>query len=210
LHPPSDTAVYVRVPAGLFQMGSEDGAEDEKPQHEASLPEFGILRTKVTNGQYQECVAAKAAGDLKSCDAPEGLRANSSKLANWPVVNVSWQQAQQYAAWKGGRLPSEAEWEKACRGEKAAIYPWGDEPPTPERTNYGYNKGAWTVVGSYPDGASPYGLYDMAGNVWEWTNSLYRDYPYNFPNDAFVQTLERRRSTAPINRGVVINRICRR
>lgn len=176
LNPPSDTPVYVRVSAGPFQMGANDGSDDEKPQHAITLDEFWLLRTEVTNGQYQECVAAKSAGNPKDCDQPEGLRANSSKLANWPVVNVTWQQAQQYAAWKGGRLPTEAEWEKACRGDQAATYPWGDELPTPELANFGYNEGTWTVAGSYPPGA--YGLFDMAGNVWEWTADWYDEKYY--------------------------------
>jgi formylglycine-generating enzyme required for sulfatase activity len=176
LQPPPDTPVYVHVPAGSFRMGSDNGENDEKPQHEIILKEFWILRSEVTNAQYRACVEAGV------CEQPESVNWIKTKLAAWPVVNVSWQQAQQYASWKGGRLPTEAEWEKACRGRDGQIYPWGDQPPTPKLANFDYNEGVPVDVGSYPDGASPYGLYDMAGNVWEWTNSLSKDYPYN-PQD---------------------------
>lgn len=183
LKPPLDTPIYVRVPAGEFTMGSDPAADqyaqdNEKPQHKVTLREFWMQRTEVSNAQFQECVAAKQKGDPKGCDAPETVHTNKAKLDTWPVVNLTWQQAQQYAAWKGGRLPTEAEWEKACRSTDARIYPWGNESPTPELANFNYNEGTWTSVGSYPRGASPYGLLDMAGNVWEWTNSKYRDYPY--------------------------------
>jgi formylglycine-generating enzyme required for sulfatase activity len=106
-----------------------------------------------------------------------------------PVVNVSWEDAMDFCQWlsqetgKGFVLPSEAEWEKAARGTAGRIYPWGDEPPTPDLCNFGYNVGGTTPVGKYsPKGDSPYGCADMAGNVWEWTRSLYEDYPYD-PDD---------------------------
>jgi formylglycine-generating enzyme required for sulfatase activity len=96
------------------------------------------------------------------------------------VANVTWFQAKAYAAWVGGRLPTEAEWEKACRGTDKRIYPWGTEEPTYERANFGNNNVSTTAVGSYPAGAN--GLYDMAGNVYEWTSSKYQVYPYD-PTD---------------------------
>ena len=91
---------------------------------------------------------------------------------------MSWDYANEYARWTGGRLPTEAEWEKACRGTDARIYPWGNEAPTDERLKYGQILGITENVGSYPKGASPYGLLDMAGNVDEWTNSMFGTYPY--------------------------------
>ena len=90
-----------------------------------------------------------------------------------PVTYVDWDQADAYAAWVGGRLPTEAEWENACRSADGRIYPWGDEPPATERLNYNYEVGGTTEVGTYPPGAN--GLYDMAGNVWEWTADWYSE-----------------------------------
>ena len=101
-----------------------------------------------------------------------------------PVVNVSWKDAVAFCRWlsqasgKTIRLPTEAEWEKAARGDDGRIYPWGDEPPTKELCNFSNNVGDTTPVGQYPAGASLCGALDMAGNVWEWTGSLYGPYPY--------------------------------
>lgn len=178
---PKDGAVYVYVPAGPFIMGS--GEEDpkaldsEKPQQAAlDLDSFWIMRTEVTNAQYARCVEAGV------CTEPGSLNWNDPDYGEHPVAYVEWYQANAYAQWVGGRLPSEAEWEKACRGTDGRLYPWGNEPPTSELANFNDNIGDTTPVGSYPAGASPYGLLDMAGNIWEWTSSKYADYPYD-PND---------------------------
>ena len=95
------------------------------------------------------------------------------------MSDVDWEQARTYAAWVGGRLPTEVEWESACRGSGASIYPWGDLPPTPDLSNYQDTVGDTVPVGSYPAGAGPFGTLDMAGNVWEWTSSLDAMYPYD-------------------------------
>jgi len=110
-------------------------------------------------------------------------RYSDAQFADQPVTGVTWSQAQAYAAWVGGRLPTEAQWEKACRGTDGRTYPWGNQNPTPDLLNYrGTGLDTWSSVGSYPSGASPFGTLDMAGNAWEWTSSAYANYPYN-PRD---------------------------
>jgi len=176
LYSDSNDAVYVFIPPGPFTIGSDPEQDplalnNEVPQHTVDVDGFWIMRTEVTNAQYGRCVEAGI------CSVPGNDDWNRSELAGRPVTNVTWVQASTYAAWVGGRLPTEAQWEKACRGTDARIYPWGDEPPTEDRLNFNANIGATTDVGNYPLGA--YGLYDMAGNVWEWTSSQYQDYPYD-------------------------------
>jgi formylglycine-generating enzyme required for sulfatase activity len=102
--------------------------------------------------------------------------------ADHPVIMVSWYGAKAYAEWAGGRLPSEAEWEYAARGPEGHVYPWGDEDPTCQLAQYEGCPGGTVAVGSFPQGASWCGALDMAGNVWEWTRSLFRSYPYD-PDD---------------------------
>lgn len=198
LNPPSDTPVYVRVPAGEFTMGStgaEQYSEDnEKPQHPVAVDEFWVLRTEVTNAQYQECVAAKAKDEANGCTPPSNSYWNKAALARWPVTHVSWHQARQYATWKGGRLPTEAEWEKACRGPDARIYPWGDDLPTRALANFNSNEVTVTDVGNYEAGQSPYGLLDMAGNAWEWTSSQVQAYPYQADDGREAETGDTPRS----------------
>lgn len=167
-----DGARYVYVPAGVFLMGSdEEGGFDEKPQHEVALDAFWIMQTEVTNEQYEKCVIADA------CSPPSHPDWGTDEF--WaaydlhPVTYVTWEQAAAYAEWVGGRLPTEAEWEKAARGRDSRRYPWGDKPPTEDRLNFDNYVGDTQPVGSYPDGASPYGALDMAGNVWEWTSDWY-------------------------------------
>lgn len=172
---PQDGAVYVRVPAGRFIMGSDDAtqeaADDEKPQQrDQYVDAFWIMRTEVTIAQYAKCVQAGACFEHHY----DPTRPND------PARVVTWYEASDYAAWAGGRLPTEAEWEKACRGSEGLLYPWGNDALTTERANFGRNvNNNATAVGSYPAGASPYGLLDMTGNVAEWTSSQYRLYPYS-------------------------------
>ena len=158
-------------------MGSADGDSlaraDEKPQTSVNLDGFWMMRTEVTNGQYKRCVEEAA------CSAPNSARWDDPVYADHPVTGVTWHQANDYAAWVGGRLPTEAEWEKACRGTEGRIYPWGDSDPTADLANYFPNVGGTTPVRKYsPQGDSPYGVADMAGNVWEWTSSQPQAYPY--------------------------------
>ncbi len=162
----------------------KQASDDEQPQHRLTLPEFYIGKYPVTNEQYAAFVKATgqaAPRHWKNGQIPAGKE-------NHPVVNVSWRDAVAFCRWlsqasgKSLRLPTEAEWEKAARGRDGRIYPWGNQPPTKELCNFGGNVGDTTPVGQYPAGASPCGALDMAGNVWEWTGSLYRPYPYQ-PED---------------------------
>jgi formylglycine-generating enzyme required for sulfatase activity len=166
-----DDMVMVYVPAGEFLMGSSDDDSDawgdEKPQRAVYLDAFWIDKTEVTNAQYGKCVEAAA------CPEPKCWRDDDRRTPDQPVVCVSWHDAETYAAWVGGRLPTEAEWEKAARGTDGRIYPWGNSEPDCEIANYWQCVGYPVAVGSHPGGASPYGVLDMAGNVWEWVADRY-------------------------------------
>jgi formylglycine-generating enzyme required for sulfatase activity len=124
---------------------------------------FRIMLTEVTNAQYAQCVAAGVCGVPR-----DALNYDMPLYANHPVTWVTREQARAYAAWVGGSLPTEAQWLRACQGDTARTYPWGDEPPDATRANVDNQVGDTTAVGSYPAGASPYGVLDMSGNVWEW------------------------------------------
>ncbi len=170
-------AVVLEVPAGGFTMGSRDDDpvawDNEKPQHMVYLDIFWIYKTQVTNAQYRQGVEAGV------CTPPHNTEYyDDPAYANHPVVYVDWHQAKTYCEWVGGRLPTEAEWEKAARGTDRRRYPWGDDWNPHNLNSYEAGPGGTTEVGRYPAGASPYGLLDMAGNVWEWTSSLYKEYPY--------------------------------
>jgi len=177
----SDSMVF--IPAGSFMMGSEIGYSKESPVHEVSLEAFWIDQTEVTNAMYAHCVAAGGCNQPPHVDNVD-YRYTDPAYADYPIVFVSWQDARDYCEWFGARLPSEAEWEYAARGGlEGAIYPWGDETPICEdgaingASFSGCDERDTHPIGSYsPNG---YGLYDMAGNVWEWTSSLLKPYPYN-------------------------------
>lgn len=176
---PRDLEEMVLVPAGAFTMGG-DGEYDGKPIHQVKLSAFWIGKYPVTNGRYAAFVAATGHA------APRHWRGNQPLpvLRNHPVVYVSWHDAVAYCTWltelrgKVVRLPTEAEWEKAARGSDGRSYPWGNEEASAEHCNFGMDIGKTTPVGIYRMGASPYGCLDMAGDVWEWTSSLHRGYPY--------------------------------
>jgi formylglycine-generating enzyme required for sulfatase activity len=179
----------VLIPEGEFLMGSDpakdkDASHNEHPQHRVYLPAYYVAKTPVTNAQY--------AFFLWSADHDQPEHWESVQLAgserNHPVVNVTWHDVQAYCQWltsltgKHYCPPTEAEWEKAARGTDGRIYPWGDQWD-PTRCNTREAGTARTSpVSAHPDGASPYGALDMAGNVAEWTFSLFREYPYD-PDD---------------------------
>jgi len=172
-----DDVEMVYVPAGTFVMGDThgDGEDDERPAHPVSLPAFWLDRTEVTNAQFARF--ASFARDARQARRDTGVMEDGKDRL--PVVNIPWRVALAYCRWAGKRLPTEAEWEYAARGTAGRKYPWGntwDERNARFAGNHG-SQGA-APVGSYPAGASPFGVLDMAGNVWEWVSSLYLPYPY--------------------------------
>ncbi len=171
---PADGMVMMFVPAGFFRMGSQDNDFDEHPIHTVNLDAYWMDRTEVTNKMYAICEEAGI------CTHPQGVNSATRKnyyadkqYADFPVVNVDWNQVNTYCQWAEARLPTEAEWEKAARGMDGRVYPWGDTLPTCSLANFDPHTsnqciGNTSKVGSYESGKSPYGIYDLAGNVWEW------------------------------------------
>jgi len=174
----------VTIPAGVFTMGSDNdkSEENEKPVHQVTLKAYQLDRYEVTNYQYGLCVVAgKCEPPRNSSSYQRTFYYGNAAYNNYPVINIDWMQAKSYCEWRGTRLPTEAEWEKAARGTDGRTYPWG-EPIDDSYLNYDYRVGDTTQVGRYSSGASPYGVMDIAGNVWEWTSTDYKEYPYK-PDD---------------------------
>jgi len=172
------------VPAGTFTMGADKGGEeDEHPAHQVTLAAFYLDKTEVTHEQYDACVAAKV---CKPKNPSIGGGYPGSWLPKHPVNGVGWNDAKAYCTWKGKRLPREAEFERAVRGDDGRRYPWGNDPPTPEKTVFGRaigpNNGQSTDdVGTHPAGRGPYGHDDLAGNLWEWMDDEYDPFAYTRP-----------------------------
>jgi gamma-glutamyl hercynylcysteine S-oxide synthase len=167
------------VTDGVFIMGSDTGAADEQPVHAVQVATFGIDRYEVTNGRYGACVDAGVCTPPAltiSRDRPSYFR--DARFADYPVVFVSWAQADTFCRFDGGRLPTEAEWEKTARGPAPSIraYPWGDTPADCEHANMEGCLGDTDAVGRRPAGVSPYGAFDMAGNVYEWVQDEFLPY----------------------------------
>lgn len=191
LTPGIDGAPMVLVPGGEFLMGSDDGNDDEKPPHRVYLDTFALDTYEVTNARFQQFVqatgyrtTAERAGDTWTWRKPRQEHSTLAGLEQHPVVQVSQEDAKAYCQWAGKRLPTEAEWEKAARGTDGRQYPWGNTFDGSrlnfcdrnclygdKATNSAYQYTA--PVGQYDSGKSPYGAYDMAGNVWEWVADLY-------------------------------------
>jgi serine/threonine protein kinase len=207
-----DDAEMVYIPAGEFIMGTNEGEDNEKPERKIYLDGYWIYRTEVTNNQFihfyremsYETDAEKRGWayvynpSTKEWDEqrrafflyPRGERIDIREMLEQPVVQVSWNDANAYCAWADGRLPTEAEWEKAARGTDGRKYPWGEEEPSgnlanlcdfnclvADRGTFRFDDGYQytSPVANYPAGASPYGVLDMAGNVWEWVNDWYAE-----------------------------------
>ncbi len=168
-------APMVLVPAGEFTMGSTMG-DDEKPVHRLYLNAFYMDKYEVTVGQYAKYLGVTGMEEPSDWDIM-----NQPQHSKRPVVNINWSDAATFCKWAGKRLPTEAEWEKAARGTDGRTYPWGNEAPTRLHANFGKkdwdNHMALVPVGSFEMGKSPYGIYDLAGNAWEWVNDWY-DHDY--------------------------------
>lgn len=171
------------VPAGSFRMGADSGGEeDEHPAHRVTLPAFYLDRTEVTNDAYVACVER---GACKSNDRTIASQTHAGPDVNFtgakqPVVGVRWDDAKTFCASLGRRLPTEAEFERAIRGDDDRRFPWGNEAPTPDRAVYArpYGLGHTEDVGTHPSGRGPFGHDDLAGNVWEWMEDEYDPYAY--------------------------------
>jgi iron(II)-dependent oxidoreductase len=173
----------VTIPAGPFAMGTDAKRADEfnKPKHQVTTPAYRIDKFPVTNVEYAKFILAtkhRPPLDWDNGAIPDG------KLLH-PVTMVSWYDAQAYCRWEGKRLPTEIEWEKAARGTDGRRWPWGDSM-NPDNLNTYYYVGSTTKVMRYAQGVSPYGVYDMAGNVSEWTASDFKPYEGSAaPKDVF-------------------------
>lgn len=172
-----DGAPMVLIPVGEFTMGSDKGDDDEEPVHKVFLDSFYLDKFEVTNGRFAKFVEA-----IQS-EPPWGFADKETPVLrqDQPVRWVNWMEAMGYCLWAGKRLPTEAEWEKAARGSDARVYPWGNDPPTLSHAVFGLKEGSDTVsaIGNRDKGKSPYGVHDLAGNLYEWTTDWYDEQFYS-------------------------------
>ena len=177
------------IQAGAFWMGRDDGPPDEAPRHRVYVRDFWIERHKVTNAEFAlflNATGLRPPGSDRRYDEDDADARIHRSQGRWiadpgferhPVAEVSWFGARDYCTWTGRRLPTEAEWEKAARGDDQRPYPWGFAAPTPQLAVFGRAYNA-TDSTSRPAGASPYRVEDMLGNLREWTSTALRPYPY--------------------------------
>jgi formylglycine-generating enzyme required for sulfatase activity len=171
----------ILIPAGDFSMGSSRGAKDEAPLHKVYVDAFYIAKYPITNARYERFVEAIGHSPLPHWRGPT----IPTEKEDYPVVNVTWYESCAYCQWLAeetgqvARLPTEAEWEKAARGTDMRLYPWGAQFDVDKCNVLDSGLRRPTPVGQYsPQGDSPYGVCEMSGNVWEWTHSIYKPYPY--------------------------------
>lgn len=170
---PIDGMVLLFVPEGSFMMGFEGGDASSKPVHEDTLDAFWIDQTEVTNSMYAQCVSAGVCSEPASLKGPiKNNYYGNSEFDDFPVIYVSWEQANDYCAWAGRQLPTEAQWEKAARGDDERLYPWGNTIED-YRGNFTPLKTGYRAVGSFQGGASPYGTLQMSGNAYEWVGDWF-------------------------------------
>ena len=167
---PKSGIELLRIPGGELRMGSDEEDDDARPVHGVRVSPFWMARYEVTREQYERFMTET--GHAKPAQWTNKLLAASSSQ---PVVGVTWDDALQFCRWAGGRLPTEAEWEFAARGTTTRRYPWGDEEPDPTRASFHLDVGFGSTrpVGTAQEGASPFGIMDLAGNVFEWCSDWY-------------------------------------
>ncbi len=195
------------VSAGYFVMGSNNGPDDEKPEHRFFVKSFLIDVLPVSNADFAKFLNARGLknhlGESFYDDDDRDARIHQQNslwqadrgYATHPVNEVSWLGARDYCTWLNKRLPTEAEWEKAARGTDGRMYPWGNSKPDRNRALYGAAYNSSAPVDAFPEGASPYGVLDLSGNQWEWVASAYRPYPYSADDGRENQTPGPIRST---------------
>lgn len=171
----------VLIPAGPFTMGQDGSKPKNGPAHTVDLPAYEIDRFEVTNDEFARFVEETGYVTYAEENSSKNWRDAAEGKGNYPVVYVTWDDAVAYCDWAGKRLPTEAEWEKAARGDDGRIYPWGNDFPSADEVDqFGnfYETGLRSTfpVGAFEKGVSPYGLYDMAGNVREWTADYFLAY----------------------------------
>jgi len=180
----------IRIPAGTFTMGSNNGPEDERPEHTVTLAAFEIDRLQVTNAEFAMFLQRHGTTDSNGrryydwddndarIHRVAGVWRADQGFINHPVVEASWAGALSYCQSLGKRLPTEAEWEKAARGTDARRYPWGDAMPTAASARFASGWNDTVTVTTHMTHPSPFGVIGMAGNAWHWVSSAYRPYPY--------------------------------
>jgi formylglycine-generating enzyme required for sulfatase activity len=192
----TDGMTLLFVPEGDFIMGADatealaecqnlrsdcrlEWFTNAEPPHTVKMDAFWMDEHEVTNKQYAACVSTgKCAPPFQNNSYTRGDYYGNPRYDEYPVIYVTWQNAHDYCEWAGRRLPTEAEWEKAGRGTDERLYPWGNEKPTSNLLNFALKVGDTSPIKSYSKGVSPYGVYDMSGNVWEWVNDWYDENYY--------------------------------